>query len=465
MCEVKPGPRCSTDTRQAAECACDEYATAHPDGPGVDPLANAAAQFDETEELVPGKTFDFASWRLDEAITSIEKANRRLERAGIDERFTYTVEESVRTFKNDTGGERHEPWVTLTLNEPALSYGGYRFLAAVDKEEGGLVTRTAPGVSLDGWRPEEMLCEQCGRKQHRGKTYIVEGEDGQRKQLGTTCVDAFLGVKPTGLWALGFDPLENIKTGDDDEEGGGTSWEKQVQPVKETLALALALSDGGKAFVSRSRAEAWGYSITPTSALISDHLYVEPKNEQERTERDAAAKLAEQYLADGTVDRLIDVVRSDVDTASDWGGNLHVALNGEWVSNKQVGLLASSLTVWASHQKREAEKANPPTPGFTGPVGHKLKGSAATVTKVRHITEYDQYSRRDVTKSMVVMRDPEGHEMTWYASSRQNLEAGQRITFLSGSVKAHGEYQGVDQTKLTRVKWEPADGEDTDASK
>lgn len=463
MCEVKPGPRCSTDTRQAAECACEEYTATHPDGPGVDPLANAAAHFDDdNEEFTPGKVFDFASWRLDEAVTSIEKANRRLERAGIEGRFTYTVEESVRTFKTATG-ERHEPWVTLTLNEPALSYGGYRFLAAVDKEEGGLVTRTAPGVSLDGWRPEEMICEQCGRKQHRGKTYIVEGEDGQRKQLGTTCVDAFLGVKPTGLWALGFDPLADIKTSDDDEDGG-TSWERQVQPVKETLALALALSDGGKSFVSRSRAEAWGYELKPTSALISDHLYLEPKNEQERAERETAAQLAEQYLADGTVDRLIDVVRNDVDTTSDWGGNLNVALNGEWVSNKQVGLLASALTVWSSHQKREAEKANPPTPGFAGPVGHKLKGSVATVTKVRHITEYDFYSRRDVTKSMVVMRDAEGHEMTWYASSRQGLEAGQRITFLSGSVKDHGEYKGVDQTKLTRVKW-AAEDDEADAAK
>lgn len=44
MCETKPGPRCATDTRAAASDRYGQYASAHPDGPPVDPLAAATAQ-------------------------------------------------------------------------------------------------------------------------------------------------------------------------------------------------------------------------------------------------------------------------------------------------------------------------------------------------------------------------------------------------------------------------------------
>lgn len=41
MCDVKPGPRCSNDTRDAAASASASYETAYPDGPPVDPITAA----------------------------------------------------------------------------------------------------------------------------------------------------------------------------------------------------------------------------------------------------------------------------------------------------------------------------------------------------------------------------------------------------------------------------------------
>lgn len=42
MCDVKPGCRCATDTRQAAVVALDAYRRTHPRGPAVDPLTAAS---------------------------------------------------------------------------------------------------------------------------------------------------------------------------------------------------------------------------------------------------------------------------------------------------------------------------------------------------------------------------------------------------------------------------------------
>ena len=54
--------------------------------------------------------------------------------------------------------------------------------------------RSVPGVELDGWRPEVSECDHCGTTRRRSATYLVEHEDGSRKQVGSSCMADFLGA-------------------------------------------------------------------------------------------------------------------------------------------------------------------------------------------------------------------------------------------------------------------------------
>jgi hypothetical protein len=60
--------------------------------------------------------------------------------------------------------------------------------------------------------------------------------------------------------------------------------------------------------------------------------------------------------------------------------------------------------------------------------------------------------------TMLVMRTDDGHVLKWNSSTvGDEVEPGDRLLLTSGSVKAHSQYNGVDQTVLTRVRFEKLD--------
>jgi hypothetical protein len=397
------------------------------------------------------KTFDFPARRLPEAIAKIEAANKKLERAGIADRFTYTSTEYLDHSTRDEHGhprDSYELRAALELSEPSISYGGWTFVAALDATEGGFIARTAPGQSLDGWRPDAQLCDHCGLVRHRKSTYIVRDRAGATKQIGSNCLEPFLGVEPKGLWALGYDfDLDDLSAEERDPSGHGGP---DAVPTRELMAIALAVSDGGKGFVSKAHAMDW--ERTSTSDAVSEHLYGRVRTPREADEHAAMQERADAYLADGTVDAVLATAR-DVDSDSDYGMNLQIATSGEWVSPRHSAIAVSAVAVWRRTQERAAAKATI-TQGFAAPEKAKIAGIKATITKVSY--QDNPYDYNGGVNTLVIFQDEAGHQVKWFASGRKDFEIGQAGTFTGGTVKEHAQYQGVDQTVVTRVKFEPA---------
>lgn len=385
-----------------------------------------------------------------EAQARIEKANRRLARAGIDERFTFELTEPYVTVAGDPPREMF--CRDLTLSHPSISYGGYQFVAAVDHLEGGALVRSKPGVELNGWRPEVSECEHCGTTRRRSSTYLVQHEDGTRKQVGSSCMTDFLGVKPAGLWALGFDPLEEAE---DDRwlSGGGYSADYASDNL-EVLAVALAVTEGGRDYVSR-QASQWCGSAS-TADAVRNQLYGESPREtaEERAKRSQIAERAEQFLADGTAAKVLAHAR-DMEGASDYATNMRVLAAGEHVDYKHTALLASAVSGWArDNDRRKVREARAAAyvPGHLAPVGEKVAGHAAVIERVVYLDNDFRYD--GVPDTLLIMRAETGQTLKWKASGRHDLTAGDKISLSGGRVKEHGEYGGQDQTVLTRVKYE-----------
>ncbi len=418
---------------------------------------------DDIDETDAQPVYDFAAHRLDEAVAKIDAANKKLARNGIEQRFTYDVEEYISTYTTREHGFDEtitEKRCKLTLNEPEFAFGGWTFVAALDHTGAGVIARTAPGQPLDGWRPDDQACDHCGTHRRRNATYVVTDADGNRKQVGSDCLEPFLGVKPKGLWALGYD-LEGDLKDTDDFFGHGTAGTTDVD-VRELIATALAVSDGGKSYVSRARAEEWGKNAT--SSATTSMLFGRPVNREHAQERAATAELARQYLEDGTADAVL-AAGQDIEGDDDYPVNLRTALAGDYVNMKHAGLAVSAVAVWRRQQERSvarAAKAAIPK-GFIAPVKAKIAGVKATVTKVAYVD--NPYDYHGGVNTLVIFQAEDGHQVKWFASGHKEFEVGDTGTFTGGTVKAHQEYQGVDQTVVTRVKFEeevPADNEAPD---
>lgn len=385
------------------------------------------------------------------AIEALEKANRKLEKAGIPERFTWTVEEVMTPTEErlKTGHVFLTPQVRIVVDSPAIGHEGYTFLAAIEKAESGFVVKEAKGAQVDA--PESLKCDQCGRNVERLKTYVVQDTTGKRLQLGSECVKTYLGgIKPEGLWALGFDPIAGIDEADEEYRQRNVNPASLARPTELMVAYGLAVSNGGEDFVSKSQSE-W-LDKPSTSSKVEQALFGADNEWSTEMQNEAEA-----YVKSGEAKRVLKKLHDEADTTSSFGKNLAVITSGEAVRSSHMNILIGGLSKIAREKADERKKKaeaewGEPTEGFADFKGASLKNRVFKVKENKEIDGED-YNGRPITKSRVTLRDEDNHEVVWWASKVIEAEKGEILNISSGRVKDHKTYKDVDQTVVTGLRF------------
>ena len=378
----------------------------------------------------------FPASRLEEAEKRIATANRKLERAGLEERFTYTTEEYIELDKDGHAFNM----VALSISHPKLNISGWDFVAAVDKtDDGSTVTRTLPSQELNGYRPDEFKCDHCGSNRRRNSTYLLRNAEGEYKQVGSNCLQSFLGVKPSALWMLEYDPEENgdyIRKG-----GGGWGSSDSAIPTTELVAAALAVSDGGEKYVSNKAAYEWG--LTSTVSDVKDYFFGRSKKKWEDIDHHSYVQEARDIMN-----------ATHFDGDDDYNTNMRTLLSQEYTSVKHMGYVASVI---AAHKRQvaDAERAagkveKPKAVGYLGQPDEKIKNVKLKVTKKFVNTGY--FNGYERTSTLLIMEDDLGRQVKWSASGFKEYEEGSEITISSATIKDIDTYNGNEQTVITRAR-------------
>jgi hypothetical protein len=401
-------------------------------------------------------TITISASRLDEAYERIAKANRRLARNGIEERFELEVGpeviKAVGPFDPQgciTVHTQFEAKVDISLNTPEISYGGWTFIATLVDETGDLITRVAPGQDLGGYAPKEAVCDHCGIVRQRNETYIVRNEEGEIKQVGSSCIRLFLGVQPS-LWALTYD-LSDLA--DDNDRDGGYVRTERIYQVRTLIAVAHVITEGGRGYRNRNHFDG-STAGEVQSFLHPSFSFLSPTEAAELRAKNAAIAAGVEALPASEVDAVIAAV-NDLDEVTDYGRNMRILVGKEFVGAKSFGYVVSAVAVYAKATGAAAERAAkalaaPKATGYVAPVGAKLKGIQAVVTMVKPLAE-NQWGG---TPYLVTLTAKEtGQTIKWFASSRPSVNELDEVTFAGGTVKAHDTFRGEDQTMVTRVKF------------
>lgn len=377
--------------------------------------------------------------RLPNALHRIDLANRRLARAGIEERFEADVHEYVR---ENPEGATATAMAELTLNKPSISFGGWKFSTAHQVTPDGHVLNFGPDEASD------MSCDYCGHKRQRGAVYTVTHPDtGETKQIGGNCMEAFLGVKPKGLWALTDDILEDEDSEFDDDTVGRSSGKDDVFAANDLLMAALMVSNEGDDFRSRNQ------GTTQDPATV-DQVFKEPSAltvDHPAERRQLAADIREWVNAQPG--------------DSDYISNLRGVLAGEdrWVSRKHAAIAVSAISAYKRATAAEVEKKTkeeaPYTPGFLGDVKERIRDVPVTLVKPIYLGE-DSYGWETKERWLLVMHTEEGKTAKWFTTGNYSgLEPGEKFA-MTATVKEHGSYKERDETLVTRAKLTPVEGEE-----
>ena len=295
-------------------------------------------------------------------------------------------------------------------------------------------------------------CDYCKTNRKRNKTYlVVNRETGEWKQLGKECLKLFV----AGIDVDAIATFESfIKEAEDAANPGDEFfYNRRLGFVKVADALALACA------VYRER----GYLATRDS--VGNPNDFSNKNIVQR-------KLAHKYGFDNDflnitnsvrseidkIDLKIDsaIAREDVEVAVEmvsrfpddtYYNNLKVIVSNEYIPLNKLGLLVSipkAIDRYEEEKKRQEEKERLATESnYIGGVGDKIEvdfvsGREAACCETQfgllHIYEF---------------KDASGNVIVWKSSSGKEIPESGKI---SGTVKAHEEYNGVKQTVILRAK-------------
>ena len=290
-------------------------------------------------------------------------------------------------------------------------------------------------------------CDYCKTNRKRNKTYlVVNRETGEWKQLGKECLKLFV----TGIDVDAIATFESfIKEAEDAANPVDEFfYNRRFKFVKVADALALACA------VYRER----GYLATRDVAGNSNDLC--NKNIVQR-------KLAQQYGYDsdflnitnstrGEIDAMtfkadinVGDVISDVEQLPDdpYYNNLKVIVANEYVPLNKLGLLVSipkAIDRYEEEKRRQEEKEKLASESnYLGSVGEKISVNFVSGREVAccetqfgllHIYEF---------------KDANGNMVIWKTSSGKDIPESGTVT---GTVKAHEEYNGIKQTIILRAK-------------
>jgi hypothetical protein len=279
--------------------------------------------------------------------------------------------------------------------------------------------------------------------------------------VGRSCLKDFLGsdrLNPESI-ATHFSYLLNFvgsvfdEWGDLDWEGyGGSTSEAPIHlPMLLELTGAVIAAYGwvSKGMVTSSKTDG-----PATAELVSEYLS-HNRNRASRAELQIIAKIKANWDATAGKREIeakaaIEWVTSpDLPDTSEYIHNIKVIAARGWTTYKHFGFACSILTAWRMAVARDVERREQAEEVDSHHIG-EVKARAEFVLKVTGIREIS--SDFGVT-ILHMMEDRAGNRVKWFSSGALlDPEENGEFVRVKATVKSHGEYRGIEETMVTRVK-------------
>ena len=394
-------------------------------------------------------------WLTADEITAttgkIEKINARAAKNGLEGRYAWTLgaerhepvydEAGARLVINgiphylDKGqpvpcpviGYAHERELVISGDAPKLS--GWTFVARLTWDGGVLVTRCTPGFEgrIDDSQIREGACDHCNADRQRYDCYLLEGKNGGRVQVGSSCVKDFLGHDFRPSWISYGDDLDEIER----SAGGRQYLDADVLDVV-TWAASICAQTG---WVSRAKAEA--EMRTPSGDVIRECLF---GSSQAARDARAAYEPTEEHKTEAA--QVLTWARELEPGNSEYLANVKRCAQAEYITERNVPVLGSAVASYHREMNLIAEREARPVSQWVG----KPKQRLELALTVRSDTAID--GDYGVTH-LYTLTDAAGNVFKWFSSRCQDWQIGQDVT-VKGTVKGHEVWKDIKQTQLTR---------------
>lgn len=395
-----------------------------------------------------------------DARAKLEKLAKRAAKYGQTITWTETKRIEITTRENWYGKKEkvEVERVDFAIDGEAPRVGDFRFLASIERLEGGVLVSSIGGVEIGekayNW---DGTCEHCRKPRNRYYGFVVEGPDGERLIVGKGCLRDYTGVDvPASAISL-FQYLKDFGSGEEGENwGGGGRWEETIRGVIAVTRAAISI---------------WGWRPSSHEGMTTaTYVNLAYRVDRDSKGRDVNAKeraqLKDELKARGEfyaeeAEKIVEWGRN-LAARSDYEHNLKVALSGEWVVGKTFNLVVSACAAYdrqvarqdeikARREAEEAARAARPASDWVGKVGERLSFETVLVERVIGLPD-NGFGPSQIYKFVT----DDGAVLTWKSGSfplvgGEPVRANDRVSLVA-TVKGHGEFREVRETTITRAK-------------
>ena len=343
--------------------------------------------------------------------------------------------------ERDAQGEKTGRFVEVVdvrVHGAATQIDGYDLVGVIDTSSfaGQNLVKVYGDVEFpQHLRDSKPVCDHCGLDRKRNDIVVLRSPEGQYVRLGRSCV---------GLYVPGGDPETAIlcaKYYDELREAASEPTERVDLEFRSLDVLAIAAAVVAEfGFVSKAAASD-DFRKHSTCSAVEAHYSRDPKARVETSAADYEKAKAVIAWAKG-----LDLFESGL---GNYGESLRVVCSSELAPVKYWGILVSAIAAHdrflADEVRAEREAVAKAASEWVG----EVKKRQDFVVECERIIRIDGYY--GVT-GLHILRDESGNAIKWFASEGAAwLEEGDKAV-LKATVKAHEEYEGEQQTVVTRAK-------------
>lgn len=352
----------------------------------------------------------------------------------------YTKSVDVRSnATNAVIGSRLVECFDLTLDAEIIRKDGYCVIAKIEHlPTGNFVTPFINGVKK-GWFERSSYCEHCRTNHFRKNTFIVHGENGEEKQVGSTCLKDYCGINPNifaqyrNLEAMVEDAKIDLYVDEDFEYFGET-----LYSLRKVLAFAYDIID----LQGYVRATESGSNKSKLIIALSSNIM--PSN--------IALKQADALIEDCKQIENSDEYPPFLSDKAAWLiHNIKTLALNDCCKESHLGFVAYAPIAYGTYKaekvawelKKAEREIAAQTSGFVGKIGDKI---TFDVAEMKLMTTWENDWGH--TTYLYRFTDTSGNVLIWYASKR--MEDGcKRVT---AKVRNHNVRDDVKQTIITNCK-------------
>lgn len=244
----------------------------------------------------------------------------------------------------------------VTVEGVAPQVAGWEFGASIDHDPAGNVVTQVPGssvVQVSDWVSAAADCGHCNLRRNRMKTYVLrESATGAFKQVGSTCIEDFLGGSTAAQMAALADLWQVIDlaagTDSDHEYGaGGIEGWTRVDVIAQAAAVVREVG-----FLGKGAASEQGRPEQATAVAVLDALTWRPSKQE--PVRPFPTVAADWDKAEAVID-FVDALSPK--PSDDYLWNLQSAVARPVTVTKQLGLVVSAVSAYDREMGFQARKA------------------------------------------------------------------------------------------------------------